>query len=203
MFFAAPGLQRARLPCPSRLVYLKTVYLLTAFILSPLCPQIWPFSESVWFWSRMDLQHCVTSQHTTQWFDISVQFRMITTISPVTKCHPPRILPSFDGIPPSHPARILPSFDGIPHSHPPRILPSFDGIPPSHPPGILPSFDGIPPSLRFTPVTRLFCNCKFGLLVSITYFSPLPTNLPVATTCLFCDYFFLVSSFVLFFRLHV
>ena len=158
MFFAAPGLQRARLPCPSRLVYLKTVYLLTAFILSPLCPQIWPFSESVWFWSRMDLQHCVTSQHTTQWFDISVQFRMITTISPVTKCHPPRILPSFDGI---------------------------------------------PPSLRFTPVTRLFCNCKFGLLVSITYFSPLPTNLPVATTCLFCDYFFLVSSFVLFFRLHL
>ena len=51
--------------------------------------------EFVWlvgFWSKNDLQHCISSWHTTQRFTISIHYKMIIRISLVIICRHTKIL---------------------------------------------------------------------------------------------------------------
>ena len=87
--------------CPV-LTYLVTgsLYLLTTFIQFLLSPALnlgnhksdLFFYELVCFWSIIDLQHDVSSWHTTQWFNISIHYKMITMIKLVVICNPTKLL---------------------------------------------------------------------------------------------------------------
>ena len=49
------------------------------------------FYKFVYFWSTVDIQHHVSSCYRTEWFAISVHFKLITATSLVTICHHARI----------------------------------------------------------------------------------------------------------------
>ena len=53
------------------------------------------FYEFVCFPSIIDLQHCISSCYTTQWFDTAIHFKMITTVSLVTICHHTKMLHNY------------------------------------------------------------------------------------------------------------
>ena len=67
------------------------------------------FYESVGLLLRytINLQQHVSSYCTTQWFDISIHFKMLTTVSLVTVCHHAKILCIIDSI--SHPVHFIPA----------------------------------------------------------------------------------------------
>ena len=103
---------------PLVLIYLITgsLYLLNAFlqftISSPPCTScnykfIIFFYESVCLLLRyiINLQHYVSSYCTTQWFNISILFKMLTTVRLVTVCHHAKILCITDSI--SHPVHFI------------------------------------------------------------------------------------------------
>ena len=77
------------------LIYLLTgnLYLMTAFTQFPLLPifvsgnhksELFLYEFVYLFVSIVDLQYYVSSHYTTQWFSISIHFKMITTSLPVT-----------------------------------------------------------------------------------------------------------------------
>ena len=82
-------------------IYLITgsLYLLTAFIQFPLPLPLGAgnhksnlFLTCFCFWNIIDLQHCLSFCYTTEWFDISIHFKMITTLNWITICHHTKIL---------------------------------------------------------------------------------------------------------------